>query len=304
MISKPGIYTDMSAADYFADPCPAPSLTQSLAKILLDRSPRHAWLASPQLNPKWQHDADGYDKDRIIGSAAHAYMLGRGKQVCVLGQTNFRTKEAQEVRDSCFDAGQIPILPHHDEAARAMVDAALPQLRARGIDLAGGDAEAVIAWNEGGVWCRSMIDWIAEDRCLIVDIKTTGASAAPHALAHKMVDDGWDIQAAMHERGLNVLDPTNAGRRDHLFIAIENFEPFALSVCRISESVMTMGRKKLQAAASLWTRCMKFGAWPPYPAEIVVPEYPGWKETQWLERETAEAERQNMNDNPNVLVAG
>jgi hypothetical protein len=78
---KPGIYTDMTAADYHADPCPNPSLTQSVAKVLLQRSPLHAWHAHPRLNPDYQHDdATKFD----IGNIAHKMLLGRGKEIVVL----------------------------------------------------------------------------------------------------------------------------------------------------------------------------------------------------------------------------
>jgi len=42
MIDRPGIYRDMSSEEYLNDPCPAPSLTQSIAKVLIARSPLHA----------------------------------------------------------------------------------------------------------------------------------------------------------------------------------------------------------------------------------------------------------------------
>jgi hypothetical protein len=47
-----------------------------------------------------------------------------------------------------------------------------------------------------------MIDWLSDDRLIFADYKTTDESAAPAALARKMVNDGWHIQAAMGERGL------------------------------------------------------------------------------------------------------
>jgi hypothetical protein len=46
-----------------------------------------------------------------------------------------------------------------------------------------------------------------------------------------------------------------------------------------------MGRKRLQFAFDAWSRCMRSGQWPGYPRTAVHPEYPGWRETQWLNRE-------------------
>ena len=38
-LKAPGLYANLPFADYLADPCEAPSLTSSLAKTLLERSP-------------------------------------------------------------------------------------------------------------------------------------------------------------------------------------------------------------------------------------------------------------------------
>jgi hypothetical protein len=84
-ITKPGIYRDFPTAHYFADPCPEPSLSQSVAKILVEQSPLHAFQAHPRLYvPTADEDADEkYDKARAIGNAAHALMLDRGKVLAV-----------------------------------------------------------------------------------------------------------------------------------------------------------------------------------------------------------------------------
>ncbi len=81
---------------------------------------------------------------------------------------------------------------------------------------------------------------------------------------------GWDIQAAMHERGLDVLDPDNAGRRKHFYVNQENEPPHALTVVEISEADLTMGRKKLTMAIDIWSTCMATNTWPAYPAETVL----------------------------------
>jgi len=68
---------------------------------------------------------------------------------------------------------------------------------------------------------------------------------------------------------------------------------------------MTMGRKQLDYAVELWSRCMAVGtnveAWPGYPFEIQRPEYPGWAESRWLEREVTEEARRGE---PRISVAG
>jgi len=161
-----------------------------------------------------------------------------------------------------------------------------------------------LAWEEDGIWFRSLVDWLPNDMLLPYDYKTTSVSCAPWSLPHLMVDGGWDVQAAMHERGLNVLDPGNAGRRHFRFIAQENKDPFALVAVELTEAVMTIGRKKLDYAIARWRDCMKSGVWPCYPRELQHPEYPTWAERGWLDREVAEAEQMAAPPPGNVLAAG
>lgn len=304
-IDKPGLYLDMAAADYFADPCPEPSLTQSVAKILLEKSPLHAWHAHPRLNPDYLHDDD---RKFDVGNIAHAILIGRGKTIEVLdGFDDWRKGAAKEAREAAAAAGKLAVLGKHYAKADRMVKAAREQLDNRGLGhlFTAGAGEVVTAWREGDLWLRQMIDWLTPDHLTFADFKTTGESAAPHALARKMVADGWCIQAAMAERGLDVLDPDSAGRRRFLFVVQEDEKPYALNVVEISEGPLTMGRKQLEMAVAIWRHCFKTDRrWPGYPAEILTPEFPGWAEQQWLDREIHEAARSRQPATENILAAG
>ncbi len=311
MINKPGIYPDIASADYFADPCEGPSLTQSLAKVLIEQSPAHARDQHPRLREAALAEDEPVEKyiaAQAIGNAAHMLMIRRGKEIEIADFDSWRTKEARTFREDAEQAGKTPILIKHFETATHMVNAARTQMINRGCEEAftegQGNGEVCIAWCEDGLWFRSLIDWLPTDHRILYDYKTSGMSCAPHGLGRMMMDAGWDIQAAMHERGLNILDPVNAGRRKFRFVAQENEPPYALVVCELTEAVMTMGRKKLEYAIRLWRMCMKSGAWPLYPPEIFRPEYPAWGESQWLAREIHEAaaERHPDRDARNLLA--
>ena len=310
-IAQPGIYYEMAAADYFADPCPAPSLTQSVAKILLDRSALHAWHAHPRLNPNFRPDDDTkYD----IGNIAHRLLLGCGKELVVLDYDDWRTKAAKEAREEAAAAGRLAVLGKHVERANAMVRAARDALDAAGCRRAfepgKGRSEAVIAWQEpAGFWCRSMIDWLGEPPpAFVYDYKTTGMSVAPHAIGRLLADAGWDVQAAMIERGLQALRPD--ARYCFRFVAQEDEPPYAMTICELPESVMTMGRKKLAVALRLWQRALATGRWPGYAKLVVVPSYPDYAEAQWLDREQGEfADDSNFTGDPpprgaDLIMAG
>jgi hypothetical protein len=295
-ITKPGIYTGVPTADYFADPAPAPSLTQSVAKILLEKSPLHAWCAHPRLNPDYRRDDDTkFD----VGNIAHALLIGRGKELVVLDAfDDWRTKEAKVRREEATAEGKHAVLGKHFALADRMVRAAREQLDLRGLGalFTEGEGEVVTAWNERGIWFRQMLDWLTPDHRIVADYKTTGESAAPHALARKLAADGWHIQAAMAERGLDALEPADAGRRRFLFIVQEDEKPYALNVVEVRGGPMTMGRKMLGVAAGVWRQCVETNRFPGYALDIAVPEFPGWAEAQWLDRE--------MGEFSNVLMAG
>jgi hypothetical protein len=300
-ITEPGIFLDVPAADYHADPCPAPSLTQSVAKVLLEKSPAHARLAHPRLAPPVAADdeePEKYVSAQAIGDAAHALLIGRGKTLAVADFDSWRGKEPQKFKADAVAAGKLPILTKHMARAYGMVEAARKQMDDAGHHLAfeqesESAGEVVIAWKEDGLWLRSMIDWMwTVQRPLVVyDFKTSGLSCAPHAVEDRPSVMGWDIQAAMHERGLDAIDPTNAGRRKHYYVNQENEAPYALTVVEISEADLTMGRKKLRMAEDIWRRCMISGEWPLYPAETVLSRPRGYLETKWLEREVAHDDR-------------
>lgn len=304
-ITAPGVYKDFPVADYFADPTPEPSLTQTLAKILLDQSPLHAFQACPRLNVPTDEEDEGekYDKARAIGNAAHKLMLDRGKDLAVAEFADWRKKEAQEFKANAVFAHKEPILRKHFDVAGGMVDAAIEQLnRIHGCGNAftQGDPEVVIANCDAGIWLRSMVDWITPDLREVWDYKTTGQSVGPHDTGRLMSTAGWHIQAAMHERILDGIDPRGAGRRKFYYVAQENAPPYALTVNEIAESALTIGRKQIAYAFTAWALCVARNVWPSYPTRIIRPELPGYYENAWLGRELAE---ESEND-PSLIMAG
>jgi len=281
---KPGIYRGVSEEHYRADPCPIPSLTQSLAKLIIERAPKLAWTNCPSLNPHYEANNDTkFD----VGNAAHRLILGRGKDFEILDYADWRTTAAQDARKESADVGKIAILLPQFEQASDMASAAFRQIRQHEDSDAftNGSAEVMICWQEDGVWFRSLIDWLHDDLRTIDDYKSTGMSVAPHVLGYRAEAAGWHVQAAFIERGLDILDPSNAGRRRFRFIAQETDKPHLLNVMHMDEHWMTMGRKKVQTAVDIWKHCIKTGKWPGYTPKGLTPEYPKYKESQWLERE-------------------
>lgn len=303
-ITKPGFYPDMATDDYFADPCPTPALSQSCVKTLLDRSPWHAWVNHPRLNPNFERDeATKFD----VGNVAHKLMLGRGKEVMALPFDDWRSKAAKEARDEHAAAGKLAVLDKQFARADAMVRAAREQLKERGVDelFDAGQAELVTCWREGETWFKQMLDWRSADGFLVADYKTTGMSVASDNLPSQMANAGWHIQAAMAQRGLDVLDPPTKGQRQYLFVAQETEEPFALQVVEITSGPLTSGRKSIDMAVHIWRDCMTNDRWPGYPQMIQQPELPSWLEQRILDREiTAAGQARVSGDFEDLTMAG
>ena len=305
-ISIPGIYPDFPIEDYFADPCPEPSLSQSIAKMLINQSPAHAAWEHPRLTER-ARDEDVPTAEQTIGDAVHKLMLGRGKEVAEATFDTWRTGAARKFRIDTLKLGFVPILSKHLEKANAIALTANEHLRRLGwMNTIKRHTEVVAVAQEGPTWLRTLIDWIDADKRVVYDIKTLSGSAAPHEIPRTLIGHGWDIQAAFHERILDALNPDNAGRREYRYVAIEQDPPHGVCCCILPESVRTIGRKKVDAAIRVWVDCMKHQRWPAY-LGVYFPELLGWAESQWLAREVDadEAEKKARSQfDPNVMMAG
>lgn len=279
-LKLPGAYR-MDDATYRADPCVPRALNATTAKVLIEQSPMHAKAFFDEEEPE-------DDKKFDVGLAAHVVMLERGRELAILEFPDYRSKAAQEARRVAIVEGNLPVLQHQYDRVEQMVDACsdyLDDIEPR--PFTNGYAEvAIIAKMDDGTWLRALVDWLHADGLTIDDYKTT-EDASPDAIERRLHSHGWDIQAAMHERILDLIDPDNAGRRKHRFVVQETKAPYVTTVGILSEAAMTMGRKRLHYAINVWQRCLATDTWPSYPSPITL-GYPRWGETQWLEREVRE----------------
>lgn len=284
-ITTPAVY-DLPEDQYHADPAPEPSLSSSVAKLLIGQSPRHAWTAHPKLNPAYEDDRDTkFD----LGNAAHDALLRGAGPFDVIAAPDWRTKMAKTARDQSLAAKRKPILQKDWTAVLGMVKAAREQIAAHteaADAFTHGKAEQTLIWREGTVWCRAMLDWLPDTvGATLYDYKTTGSANPDVWGARQLFDLGYDIQAAFYRRGYRaVLGVTPEFR----FVVQENKPPFALSVVALSPGAMDMAERKVEAAIALWRRCMAEDRWPGYAGRIAYVEPPMWQETRWLEREDRE----------------
>ena len=198
----PGFYPDMPPEAYHSDPAPAPSLSSSLARVLLRQSPRHAWTASPRLNPDHQpRHSDAFD----IGNVAHALLLGKGAAFEVIDAENYIGKAAREARDAARARGRTPILAEQHERAQRMAYECAGALGDMRLDLSRLQREVCAFAELDGIWCRAMLDaWDAKNG-VIYDYKTC-EDASPDAALRSVCSYGYDLQAAHYQAVVKALN--------------------------------------------------------------------------------------------------
>lgn len=269
-----------------------PTLSASIAHILLTTSPRHAWTRHPRLCPTWQPDDDrAFD----LGTAAHAALL-EGKALHAItfpdektGElivpTDYKRKGAQKARDAAKAVGLLPVLQHQAEAIERMVAIARAALAESPdlADLGPLQAEQTLRWQDGSGWCRSRPDWITEDRKVVLSYKTTGASAEPNTFGRgALLNQGYDLQSAFETRGIEML--TGAAPK-YVWIVQETEEPYAVSLVGLTPAWIAMATAKYRRALADWSYCLHEERWPAYPENICWLEPPAWAEAQWVERD-------------------
>lgn len=287
-VPGPGAY-DLDEADYHADPCPTPSLSGSIIKVLVNRTARHAYEAHPRLNADYEaEEKTSWD----LGSVFHKLILGKGAEIATFKAENW-TKAGDAGRAfkrECRARGAIPILERQLVEAEAMVRAVraqIPGWEELHYAMASGVAERTLIWVEetpsGPIYCRCMLDWIPNQGHLAPDWKSTTVGAGPDEWGAKtMWQLDGEIQAAWNRRALKAV----LGHEMDLFFAVAEMQPpHGLACMRPTPQAVGMADRLVQYAINVWGMCLKHNKWPGYRREMAWLDPPPWKEKLFLERE-------------------
>ncbi len=291
MIDKPGLYLDIPEKAYHGGGlCPAPPLSSSIAKVLVNQSPGHAWWEHPDLNKSKALEVEQSTKTQGTGTAVHKLILGKGRPLKVLNFDDYRTNAAKAARDNAIADGATPLLGKEMDKAEEIAEAAKRRIAdtsiAHLIGAEKGDAEVTGVWQEAnGIWCKMRIDWLPfaarePGHITVIDIKTTGQSAKAEEWSRTMFEFGGDIQDALYRRGLKALLP-DARKIDFVFVVIEQTAPYAVQLCRSSGETKDIAETQVALAIETWGACLKRGTnlenWPFYEGEIASIDPPVWR---------------------------
>lgn len=294
-----GIHADVNEKRYHEDPCAVPSLSASIAKLLIGQSAFHGWAAHPRLGGMVLEEEDEKEAAHLTqGTLMHKLLLGKGAEIDICEEDSWRKNTAKELREKAQAEGRIPCLRAQFDRAEKLRDAVTGQLEDLGLDrvFRTGLREVVVVWEDEGVLCRAMIDNLIIDetagRAEIWDCKTTGKSAHPTACAKYISGMGYDIQRAFYRRAVEVRRPDLAGRIDFRFVFVEMGKPHAITPIDQDGTGAHIGVSKMGRALAMWRNCLAAGKWPGYTSQAVPVTRsitPNWAMTE--EMETPEPSR-------------
>lgn len=261
-----GRILDVTEDEYFADPCAVPSLSQSIAHVLVSESPKHAWLRHPKLGGVRSAPTKATDAGHVI----HKLLLGKGANIEVLDVREYRSNADKALRDDAIAAGKIPMKRHEYEGIETAADVIRERLAESGFALT-GESEVAYEWEEpaqkGSVLCRARMDHVildlANERATILDVKKA-ASVNPKKLRRHFYDYGYDIQATAYPNALVALHPELAGRIDFVFLFCEIEPPYSIVPARPDGAFREIGMSRWTRAVDIWQRCLARNEWPSY----------------------------------------
>lgn len=281
MIRREGLYPEITEDEYHADPCESVSVSRSVLKECINKTPMHAFIAHPRLyTPKKEKTEDKFD----LGTAAHSMLLNRGKATIEAPEKwkNWTTNAAKQWRADIRESGGTPLLQSQYEQVCEMVEAVRSQLPEHGLEhlfVEGkGKPEVCGIWDDVvGGWSRCMFDWLEQD-LTITDVKTTDVAIDLESIARHCASMEYEIQDAFYTRCIEHLYPEMAGRVKFRFLFIEAKPPFTILPVFLPNDAKTKGRFRVERGMKLWRECLSSGVWPRHSGKVgdQTLEYPSW----------------------------
>ena len=289
-MTEPQIHYNMHEDAYHADPCETPSLSASLAHLMVSASPLHAWTASRKLNPEYESaDTPAFN----IGRAFHSLILDENHRVHVREDNgpwdSWRSENARGWRDRLVADGGIAVTQAEFDILKAMRPKVLrAETHLPGPHLSTLPTEVSLIWKANGVTNRARVDAIDTENRIAVDLKTTAGLADPQRWVAASMDHGIDLRAAHYLDGLEscfpIEDPAMPWAKmwRYIFLVVEKSPPHACSLVELDERTLAMGLSKLECARRSWRDCLKLDDWPAWSKAVQEVSAPEWRVSQWI----------------------
>ena len=292
-ITEPGIYCDITEADYAT----WPQLRRSHLVRGFDsmRKLKAAWdgVSGPQTEPQ------------RFGAAFHARALQPRLYDATYAVVpdfaqdepgkykNYRATSEYKSKLAAFQSANAgrEYLSSGDAAAIEAMVAAIYANPIASLLKSGGGVECAIVWEDAGVPLKIRTDLLIgavgegqRDRPIIIDLKKEGRTAAPWAFRSVFWKYRYDIQAAM---AIDAVRDTTGRDADFFFLVVEDTPPHEVVVYQPTATTLDIARSDYRGILDRINWCQSHNVWPGLgwdydkeSYEIQPLELPDWKINQ------------------------
>lgn len=253
----PGFHA-ITMDEYRFGPCNVPELSASIAKLINSRSVAHAWDAHPKGGRHFGAQSGAMKNGTVLDSL----LLGGDAELIESPHDEYRSNAAKEWRDRAIESGKTPVKAKELEAARNAAEKIKERLAREGVVLDGVNQQTAV-WDDNGVRCKARFDHWKPDALTILDLKIVD-NAHPESVTRKVVDYGYDIQAAAYTRAVETLIPEAAGRVKFLFLFCESEAPYEILVRPLAATMRALGEFRWSRAVAAWGEALKTRHFPGY----------------------------------------
>lgn len=291
---------NVTDAEYYADPGKDPTLSASIAKLLIE-CPSRAWLHHPRLGGVPTKSTAAMNSGTLIDEI----LTTDGQRIRVIESATDakgnvvhfpRNKKLANTREQILrieEAGHIACLSHELESAKDVARAVIAKARKMRCPIDGGRNQLALSWTETAddgtpVECRCKMDVFHRPTGVIQDIKRL-ANVSAGGCRRAFRQFSYDLQGAAYVSAVESCFPDLQGRARFQLICTEESEPYPLTPVDLRGSMLELGRMKWRRAVNLWARLMREkpnGDWPDYVDKPITIEPSSWE----LEEETFKAE--------------
>lgn len=289
LLTEPGAYTGISNADYHraANLLPAPSLSSSGAKMILERSLYHFWANSPMNADRPAEEAEESEAKRI-GKAAHDMLLlpeswTTGYYVMPEGFNSAHTSRfamAIAERAAAQRRGMTILSFREWQTARRVVRSIEGDAGAFAA-LQAGQPEVTLVWQDQdtGVWLRARPDWLpnsiiagrSDVARVVTDLKfMAGDNCHPDGWSRAVGRYGYHISAGFYDMGIEAI--FGRGADAHIFLPVEKDYPHYVSLYQLPSADLARGKAQARIAINRFAEALQRGteaaAWPGYTADV------------------------------------
>ncbi len=287
LITAPGEYLDIAAEDYHGrEICPAPSISSSGLKTILNKSPRHYWHGSA-LNPN--RPPESTKTHFRVGKAVHDVILlaDRWEEFYHITPAGFSAAHHKKWEAEmpayieAVEAGKTIL----NETEAQTVQAMAREVRANqfaNAALINGDPEVTLAWQDSqtGVWLRVRPDFrphsvkSGHDLRIVPDVKTA-ADASRQVFERAIANNGYHMSAALYADGIKAIYghyPTH-----WLHVVVEKDAPHVVALWELPGEDIERGRWLNRRAINAFADCLHKGKWPGYADEVAQCGLPYWE---------------------------